>query len=236
MIRLMILDADAIYAEGLCTLLDRQADLSVTAVALPDDDAPAHVAWIAPDLILLGYSRSGQDTAQACRRLLEASPHSRLVIMLPDVLADEVGPLLRAGAAGLFLKTKSVQEIANVLRVVQAGDMVLPAPMDARVVDSLPEQHDQASSAQAVIGVLTRREMQVFLLASRGLKNREIAAELDCSPRTIKTHLRNIYRKLGLSSKSELRLLAYETGLTDPSAWNQQAPPRLPSPTETSLL
>ena len=216
-IRLMILDANTIYANGLCSLLDQQADLRVTAVAVPDDDAPARAAGTAPDLILLGYSASGQDTAQACRRLLDASPHSKVLIMLPDVLTDEAGTLLHAGAAGLCLKTRSVPEIASILRIVQAGDMVLPAPIGARVVDHLPEQDDEAPTAEAVLGALTRRETDVFRLASRGLKNREIAAELGLSPKTIKTHLRNIYRKLDLSGKSELRLLAYQTGLTDPS-------------------
>jgi DNA-binding NarL/FixJ family response regulator len=236
MISLMIFDANTIYAAGLCSLLDRQADLRVTAVAVPDDDAPAHAAGSAPDLILLGYSASGQETAQACRRLLEASPHSRVLIMLPDALADEVSTLLRAGAAGLCLKTRSVPEIANILRIVQAGDMVLPAPIGARVVDSLPRQPDQAPSAQAVLDVLTRRETDVFRLASRGLKNREIAAELGLSPKTIKTHLRNIYHKLGLSGKSELRLLAYQAGLTDQSTWDPQVPPGSPSPPETPWL
>jgi DNA-binding NarL/FixJ family response regulator len=215
MIRLMILDANTIYAEGLCSLLDRQADLRVTAVAVPDDEAPSRAAGTAPDLILLGYAASGQETARACRRLLDASPHSKVLVLLPDVVTDEAGTLLRAGAAGLCLKTRSIPEIANLLRVVQAGDMVLPASIGARVVDSLPAQDDEAPSAEAVIGALTRRETDVFRLASRGLKNREIAAELGLSPKTIKTHLRNIYRKLDLSGKSELRLLAYRTGLTD---------------------
>jgi DNA-binding NarL/FixJ family response regulator len=236
MITLMILDANAIYAEGLRSLLDRQADLSVTAVALPDDDAPARADRTAPDLILLGYSASGQDIAKVCRLLLDASPNSRVLIMLPSVLTDEVGTLLRAGVAGLCLKTRSVPEIADIIRVVQAGDMVLPAPLAARVVDYLPRQHDKAPNAQTVIGVLTQREKHVFMLASRGLKNNEIAAELGLSPKTIKTHLRNIYRKLDLSGKPELRLLAYKTGLTDESTWNQQVTPRPPSTTETYLL
>jgi DNA-binding NarL/FixJ family response regulator len=217
MIRLMILDANTIYAEGLSSLLDRETGLRVIAVAVPDDDAPARAAGTAPDLILLGYSASGQETAQACRRLLDASPHSKVLVLLPDALADEAGTLLRAGAAGLCLKTRSVLEIVNILRIVQAGDLVLPAPIGARVVDSLPAQDDQAPSAEAVLGALTRRETDVFRLASRGLKNREIAAELGLSPKTIKTHLRNIYHKLSLSGKSELRLLAYQAGLTEPS-------------------
>ncbi|MEJ2737258.1 MAG: response regulator transcription factor [Anaerolineae bacterium] len=228
MIRLMILDANTIYAAGLCSLLDRQADLRVIAVAVPDDEAPARAAGTAPDLILLGYAASGQETARACRRLLDASPHSKVLVLLPDALADEAGTLLRAGAAGLCLKTRSVSEIANLLRVVQAGDMALPAPIGAHVVDSLPVQDDQAPSAEAVLSALTRRETDVFQLASRGLKNREIAVELGLSPKTIKTHLRNIYHKLGLSGKSELRLLAYQTGLTDLSTWNPQVPPRSP--------
>jgi DNA-binding NarL/FixJ family response regulator len=189
--------------------------LRVITVAVPDDEAPSRAAGTAPDLILLGYAASGQETAQACRRLLDASPHSKVLVLLPDVVTDEAGTLLRAGAAGLCLKTRSIPEIANLLRVVQAGDMVLPASIGARVVDSLPAQDDEAPSAEAVIGALTRRETDVFRLASRGLKNREIAAELGLSPKTIKTHLRNIYRKLDLSGKAELRLLAYRTGLTD---------------------
>jgi RNA polymerase sigma factor (sigma-70 family) len=167
-LKLLIVDDHAIFREGLRALLDMEEDFAVIGEASRGDEAVSMVADEPPDVILLDLHLPDGNGADFCRRLLQASPESK-------VLAPTVA---------------------------------------AKVVRQLSRLREETGRQEEALEVLTPREREVFFLASRGLKNSEIAEELYLSEKTIKTHLRNIYNKLNLASKAELRLFAVKMGLT----------------------
>jgi DNA-binding NarL/FixJ family response regulator len=131
---------------------------------------------------------------------------------------EEVTAALVAGASGYVLKTIGGERLADNIRSVYGGEVLLAPSVAAKVVQQLSRLHTDTERHEEALQVLTPREREVFHLASRGFKNADIAAELYLSEKTIKTHLRNIYNKLSLTSKSDLRVFAQRMGLVTEAA------------------
>jgi two-component system response regulator DevR len=151
--------------------------------------------------------------ADFCRKLLRASPESKVLILSAYDDDQEVTAALIAGASGYVLKTVGGERLADNIRSVSGGEVLLAPTVAAKVVRQLSRLREETGRQEEALEALTPREREVFALASRGLKNAEIAEELYLSEKTIKTHLRNIYNKLNLASKAELRLFAVKMGL-----------------------
>jgi NarL family two-component system response regulator LiaR len=213
-LKLLIVDDHAIFREGLRALLDMEEDFAVIGEASRGDEAVTMVADEAPDVVLLDLHLPDGNGAEFCRQLLEVSPNSRVLILSAYDDDQEVSAALIAGAAGYVLKTVGGERLADNIRAVYRGEVLLAPTVAAKVVRQLSRLREETGRQEEALEVLTPREREVFFLASRGLKNAEIAAELFLSEKTIKTHLRNIYNKLNLTSKAELRLFAVKMGLT----------------------
>jgi two-component system NarL family response regulator len=166
-------------------------------------------------VILLDLHLPDGSGAQFCKQLLRASPKSKVLILSAYDDDQEVSAALISGASGYVLKTVGGERLADNIRSVHGGEVLLAPTVAAKVVSQLSRLREETSRQEEALDALTPREREVFFLASRGLKNSEIAAELYLSEKTIKTHLRNIYNKLNLASKAELRLFAVKTGLTE---------------------
>ena len=218
MLKLLIVDDHAIFREGLRTLLDLEEDFQVIGEASRGDEAIALVAEEPPDVVLLDLHLPDGSGADFCRDLLDASPTSKVLILSAYDDDEEVTAALVSGASGYVLKTVGGGRLADNIRAVYRGEVLLAPSVAAKVVDQLSRLQEKTSRREEALAALTPREREVFHLASRGLKNAEIAAELYLSEKTIKTHLRNIYNKLNLSSKAELRLFAVKMGLTSETA------------------
>jgi DNA-binding NarL/FixJ family response regulator len=213
MLKLLIVDDHAIFREGLRTLLDLEDDFDVIGEASRGDEAVAMVAEDAPDVVLLDLHLPDGSGADFCSDLLQASPDSKVLILSAYEADEEVTAALVNGASGYVLKTVGGGRLAENIRAVSRGEVLLAPSVAAKVVQQLSRLQEKTDRREEALGVLTAREREVFMLASRGLKNSEIATELYLSEKTIKTHLRNIYNKLDLSSKAELRLFAVRMGL-----------------------
>jgi two-component system NarL family response regulator len=217
MLKLLIVDDHAIFREGLRTLLELEDDFDVVGEASCGADAIASASEVAPDVILLDLHLPDGHGAQYCPELLRVSPESKVLILSAYDDDEEVTAALVAGASGYVLKTVGGDRLADNIRSVNRGEVLLAPTIAAKVVQQLSRLQEKPDDSAQALSVLTPREREVFLLASRGLKNMEMADELFLSDKTIKTHLRNIYGKLDLSSKAELRLLAQRMGLaTEP--------------------
>ncbi len=213
-LKLMIVDDHAIFREGLRALLDLEEDFDVIAEASRGDEAVLLAAEEAPDVILLDLHLPDGSGADFCRDLLKASPNSKVLILSAYDDDEEISAALIAGASGYVLKTIGGERLADNIRAVHGGEVLLAPSIAAKVVQQLSRLQQETSRREESLHVLTPREREVFYLASRGMKNSEIAAELYLSEKTIKTHLRNIYNKLDLTSKADLRLFAVRMGLT----------------------
>jgi DNA-binding NarL/FixJ family response regulator len=213
-LKLIIVDDHAIFREGLRALLDMEEDFAVIGEASRGDEAVAMVADEPPDVILLDLHLPDGNGADFCRQLRQASPESKVLILSAYDDDQEVSAALIAGASGYVLKTVGGERLADNIRSVYRGEVLLAPTVAAKVVRQLSRLREETGRQEEALEVLTPREREVFFLASRGLKNAEIADELYLSEKTIKTHLRNIYNKLNLASKAELRLFAVKMGLT----------------------
>lgn len=214
MLKLLIVDDHAIFREGLRALLDLEDDFTVIGEASRGDEAVALVAEDSPDVILLDLHLPDGSGADFCRELRRVSPESKVLILSAYDNDLEVSAALIAGASGYVLKTIGGERLADNIRSVYRGEVLLAPTVAAKVVRQLSRLQEETGRQEEALHTLTPREREVFFLASRGLKNAEIAAELYLSEKTIKTHLRNIYNKLNLASKAELRLFAVKMGLT----------------------
>lgn len=211
---LLIVDDHAIFREGLRALLDMEEDFVVIGEASRGDEAVAMVADGPPDVVLLDLHLPDGNGADFCKQLLEVSPRSKVLILSAYENDQEVSAALISGASGYVLKTVGGERLADNIRSVHRGEVLLAPTVAAKVVRQLSRLREEAGRQEEALEALTPREREVFFLASRGLRNAEIADELYLSEKTIKTHLRNIYNKLNLASKAELRLFAVKMGLT----------------------
>jgi len=214
MLKLLIVDDHAVFREGLRTLLDMEEDFTVTGEASRGADALAMAAEEPPDVILLDLHLPDGLGSDFCSQLLEISPESKILILSAYEDDAEISTALISGASGYVLKTVGGERLADNIRSVYRGEVLLAPSVAAKVVHQLSRVREKSTRREESLQVLTPREREVFSLASKGLKNSEIAAELFLSEKTVKTHLRNIYNKLDLASKAELRLFALEMGLT----------------------
>jgi DNA-binding NarL/FixJ family response regulator len=214
MLKLLIVDDHAIFREGLRALLDMEDDFTVIGEASRGDEAVALVTEEAPDVILLDLHLPDGSGASFCRDLRRVSPGSKVLILSAYDDDQEVSAALIAGASGYVLKTVGGGRLADNIRSIHRGEVLLAPSVAAKVVQQLSRLQEETGRQEEALNALTPREREVFFLASRGMKNAEIAADLYLSEKTIKTHLRNIYNKLNLTSKAELRLFAVRMGLS----------------------
>jgi len=213
-LKLLIVDDHAIFRQGLRALLDMEPDFTVIGEASRGDEAVMMVSEEPPDVILLDLHLPDGSGADFCRDLRRVSPNSKVLILSAYDDDQEVSAALISGASGYVLKTVGGERLADNIRSVHRGEVLLAPSVAAKVVQQLSRLQEETGRQEEALNALTPREKEVFFLASRGLKNSEIASELYLSEKTIKTHLRNIYNKLNLASKAELRLFAVKMGLS----------------------
>jgi two-component system NarL family response regulator len=214
MLKLLVVDDHVIFREGLRAVLEMEEDFEVIGEASQASDALPLVQKESPDIILLDLHLPDGKGSDLCRELLQISPSSKVLILSAYDSDEEITASLVAGASGYVLKTVDVERLAENIRSVHRGEVLLAPPIAAKVVQLLSRLSEKTTHSADALAILTAREHEVFELAGRGLRNSEIAAELFLSEKTIKTHLRNIYNKLELSSKAELRLFAQRMDLS----------------------
>jgi RNA polymerase sigma factor (sigma-70 family) len=213
MLTLLIVDDHGIFREGLRALLDLEPDFSVIGEASSGNEALQFLEANVPDVILLDLHLPDGNGADFCRQILAIDPSPRVLILSAYDDDQEITAALVAGAAGYVLKTIDVERLAENVRSVHRGEVLLAPSVAAKVVQQLSRLREDSDRGEEALTVLTPREREVFRLAARGLRNSEIAEALFLSEKTIKTHLRNIYSKLKLSNKADLRLFAQKLGL-----------------------
>ncbi len=211
-IRVVIADDHAIFRQGTRELLAREADIQVVGEAANGEEAVRVVSEQKPDVAILDISMPVLNGIDATRQIKRETPETRILILTAYDYDEYVIAMLDAGAAGYILKTANYAEVASAVRSVYEGEAVLD-PAVARKVWS----HFTARSSGGRIGggsaeALSERELQVLLHAAEGASNKEIALALGVSWRTIQTHLRSIFTKLGVASRTEAVVKGLQEG------------------------
>ncbi|MCX4694947.1 response regulator transcription factor [Streptomyces sp. NBC_01408] len=218
MIRVLLVDDDAIVRSGLRLMLGGARDIELVAEAADGAEVPALVAAHAPDLVLMDIRMPGVD-GLAATETLRARPGAPEVLVLTTFHTDgHVLRALRAGAAGFLLKDTPPQEIVKAIRTVAAGDPVLSPAVTRRLIDQVAGgtgQDPRAAAARERLAPLAGREREVALAVGRGLSNAEIARELHLALPTVKTHVSRILTRLDLNNRVQIALLVHDTNAPD---------------------
>ena len=216
--RVLIVDDHPVFREGVRALLETQPHIEVVGVLGLGLDAATVARDSRADVVLLDVSLPDIAGDEVCRQIVVAAPHARVLMLTANDTNDTIRNALAAGAVGYVLKTEDPLRLINHIWAVANGETVLAGPIAQKVVRQLLESPMPSvinKNSDALLP-LTERERQVFFLAAEGLRNSDIAQQLILSEETIKTHLRNIYSKLGLGNKAELRLFAVHAHLAPP--------------------
>jgi RNA polymerase sigma factor (sigma-70 family) len=212
MLTILIVDDHVVFREGLRALLDLEPDFHVIGEASQGSEAIQFLTTSTADVILLDLHLPDGNGADFCRQILSVLPSVRVLILSAYDDDQEITAALVAGAAGYILKTVGAGRLAENIRAVNRGEVLLAPSIAAKVVQQLSRLRASSDRSEEALTILTPREKEVFRLAGRGMRNSEIAEALFLSEKTIKTHLRNIYSKLKLGNKADLRLFAQKLG------------------------
>jgi len=205
-IRVVVVDDHALHRDGTRQILEAYDDLRVVGDADSGEEALAMVNALRPDVVLLDIRLPGMNGIEVTRRLSRDHPDVR-VIMVSAYDEDEyVRGALEAGAAGYLRKTAPGKELVQAVRTVATGASVFESGLASRLLAATREP-------QAPVSTLTERELAVLELLAAGLRNRDVAARLGISARTVDRHCDNIYAKLGVSSRTEAVVRAISTHL-----------------------
>jgi DNA-binding NarL/FixJ family response regulator len=223
-LRVLIADDQALIRAGLSALL-RAAGLDVAGEAENGVQAVELAASLRPDVIVMDIRMPVLDGLDATERILAAAPGTRILVLTTFDLDEYVYRALAAGAAGFLLKETPPAAIVAAVRAVAAGDVLISPAVTQRLVETYALYHRRATTDLAG---LTARETEVLRLVAHGLSNAQIAARLVLSESTVKTHVKNLMGKLGLSSRAQAVVAGYESGLVVPGgpASSRPADPR----------
>jgi DNA-binding NarL/FixJ family response regulator len=216
-LRLLVVDDQAVVRLGFTALLDSQEDMSVAGVAGDGQEAVRLARHLKPDVVLMDIRMPGMDGLEATRLITRGSAAAPKVVILTTFdLDDYVYEALRAGASGFLLKDSPRHDLITAIRTAAAGDAMLAPSVTRRLIEAFARRPAETSPPPSWIASLTPRERDVLMLLARGRSNSEIAAALFVSDATVKTHVGNLLAKLGLRDRVQAVILAYETGMVIP--------------------
>lgn len=204
-IRILLADDHPVVRDGLAAMLATQPDFEVVGEAGNGAEAVAEAARLRPDVVLMDLQMPELDGIEAIRRLRAADPSVQVVVLTAFDTDERIVGSLQAGAQGYLLKGAPRAEIFAAIRTVSAGGALIP-PV---VASKLLRQVREAESPDA----LTAREAEVLSLVAAGLANKEIAARLSISERTVKFHVSAVLSKLGAKNRTQAVRLARERGV-----------------------
>ncbi|MFK4836731.1 response regulator [Microbacterium sp. ZW T2_14] len=211
MIRVALVDDQALFRAGIRMLIDSQPDLEVVAEAADGHEALGAVRQSRPDVVLMDIRMPVMDGLAATAELLTDTDPPRIVMLTTFDLDEAAARAIRQGASGFLLKDADPEFLLAAIRTVHAGSAVIAASatreLFERFTDAAPRPIPPA------FGDLTDREREIFALAARGLSNAEIAAREFLSEATVKTHISRILTKLGLRDRVQLVVFAFEHDL-----------------------
>lgn len=215
-IRVMVVDDHALFRRGLEMVLDGEKDIDVVGEASDGHEAIERAEETTPDVVLMDVRMPKRSGIEATRVIKDTLPSTKILML---TISDEEADLyeaIKAGASGYLLKEISIEEVADAVRQVHAGQSLISPSMAAKLLNEFATMVKRRDERTQVPGPrLTDRELEVLKLVAKGMNNRDIGAELFISENTVKNHVRNILEKLHLHSRMEAVVYAVREKLLD---------------------
>jgi DNA-binding NarL/FixJ family response regulator len=200
--RILIVDDHPLTRDALSSLLS-QGGFTVVGEAADGEEAISLARTLLPDLILLDLTMPGLDGLDALPRLRAAAPECEVVVLTASGSEDKLIAAIRGGAAGYLLKSEPPERIVAFLRGVAQGEAALSGAVARRLLDQVREGGGRQEVPESIAQALSARELEVLLLLDRHLGTDEIAARLFISEHTVRSHVKSLLSKLGVSSRRE---------------------------------
>jgi DNA-binding NarL/FixJ family response regulator len=202
-IRIVVADDHPVVRDGLVAMLNTQADFEVVGEAATGVEVIQQVAVLQPDVLLLDLEMPEMDGVEALKHLRQENPDVRTIVFTAFDTDDRIVGAVQAGAQGYLLKGSPREEIFQAIRVVHAGGSLLQPLVASKLLRQVSEGFEP----------LTPRELEVLRLLAQGMQNKEIAAELTITERTVKFYVSSILGKLGAGNRTEAVAIAAQRGL-----------------------
>lgn len=219
-IRVLIVDDHAVVRQGLRTFLELQDEatsLPITVVGEASNGSQAvdQARLLQPDVVLLDLVMPEMDVVEATSRIIEKSPHSRVIILTSFGEEDKVIPAIQAGAQGYLLKDIAPNDLVQAVREAYRGQVQLHPDIAKKLMSAIAAQGAPSASQarESAAADLTERELDVLRLIAGGMSNNEIAEKLVISEKTVKTHVSNILSKLHLDDRTQAAIYALKHNL-----------------------
>ena len=211
-IRVLVVDDNGLFRDGLVGLLGRLNDIDVVGAAGSGEEAVRRAPVLRPDVVLMDISMPGAGGVEAARQLLEAVPNAAVCMLTVSEQERDLFAAVRAGARGYLVKSVELDVLANAIRTLANGGALISPHLARDLLDAFaqfsPPARDTATER------LTPREREILALVGRGMSNPEIADRLVIAENTVKVHLRNILDKLQVHSRAQAAAIAAQAGLT----------------------
>jgi DNA-binding NarL/FixJ family response regulator len=223
-IRVLLVDDEPLVRSGIAMILSCEDDIDVVGQAGAGDDAARITAGLRPDVILMDVRMPGADGVATTRRLVDeglvggAPGLARVLVLTTFHVEEAVYGALRAGAVGFILKEAVPEELIAAVRAVAADEGWLDPAVARRLITEFARRPEDHIPTPAMVRQLTAREQDVVVHIAFGLTNREVAERLYIGEVTVKSHLAHVMTKLHLRNRSEVVMVAYQTGLVKPNS------------------
>ncbi|WP_219468612.1 response regulator [Nonomuraea rhizosphaerae] len=214
MIRVLVVDDEALVRSGLRLILETTDDIVVVGEAKDGEEAVSAVTRLSPHVVLMDVRMPGTDGLTAAARVLAAPAPPRIIMLTTFDLDEYVHQALRLGAVGFLLKDTPPRDLTAAVRTVAAGQAMLSPSVTRRLIDAFVDRAPSRSeSARRQLAALTGREEDVIRALARGLSNAEIARDLHLSEATVKAHVSRVLAKLGLTNRVQAAILVHDADL-----------------------
>jgi DNA-binding NarL/FixJ family response regulator len=214
-IRVLIADDERLIRAGYRMILDSEADLEIVGEAADGVEAVDLGRQLAPDVVLMDVRMPRLDGIAATKALVKAVPDLAVLVVTTFDLDEYVFEALRAGATGFLLKDAPESQLLAALRSAKDGVALFSPTVTRRLIETFAPQQQESLDSSG-LDLLTARERDVLTQVALGSSNSEIAASLHIGDTTVKTHVSRLLSKLGLASRSQAVVFAYETGVVRP--------------------
>jgi DNA-binding NarL/FixJ family response regulator len=214
-IRVLLVDDQCLFREGLETLLSVHKDIEVAGQASNGQEAVEVAAQVQPDVVLMDVRMPVLDGVRATRRLKRALPQCRVIVLTTFDDDEYVFDALRAGAVGYLLKDVPSARLVEAIRATARGESILEPSVAAKVIAEFTRVSSMVPAAQMeqLVEPLSERELEILSCIARGASNKEIADQLFIAEGTVKNHVTHILGKLGVRDRTQAAVKARDLGL-----------------------
>jgi len=213
-IKILLVDDQPLFREGLRTLLSVQSDFEIVGEAGNGEEALSLARKLLPSVVLMDLQMPVLDGVAATRRLHQDLPDCHVIVLTTFDDDEMVFDGLRAGAIGYLLKDAPSEKLGEAIRLAARGESFLQPSVAAKVVAEFARLTSKpAMNSRALVEPLSDRELEILSLIANGASNREIAGTLFLAEGTVKNHVTNILGKLGVRDRTQAALKARDTGL-----------------------